>query len=52
LAKLDKMLALTGQMPALQIVNIPFPTPEERAERDAIHRKLDQIFRLRNGSIE
>jgi len=41
----DKMLALTGQTPALQIVNIPLPTPEERAERDAIHRKLDAIFR-------
>ena len=41
----DKMLALTGQTAALQIVNIPLPTPEERAERDAIHRKLDAIFR-------
>jgi len=40
----DKMLALTGRTPALQIVNIPLPTPEERAERDAIHRKLDAIF--------
>ena len=41
----DKMLALTGQTAALQIVNIPLPKPEERAERDAIHRKLDAIFR-------
>src|SRR5262249_2691650 len=41
----DKMLPLTGQAAALQIVNIPLPTPEERAERDAIHRKLDAIFR-------
>ena len=41
----DKMLALTGQTAALQIVNIPLPTPEERAERNAIHRKLDAIFR-------
>src|SRR5262245_37439356 len=43
----DKMLALTGHTAALQIVNIPLPTPEERAERDAIHRKLDAIFRPR-----
>src|SRR5262245_48578192 len=41
----DKMLALTGQTPALQIVNIPLPTAEEQAERRAIHDKLDAIFR-------
>ena len=28
----DKMLALTGQMPALQIANIVMPSDEERAE--------------------
>jgi hypothetical protein len=39
----DKMLALTGQTPALQIANIVMPTPEERAEREAIHRRLDEI---------
>src|SRR5215831_9018911 len=27
-------------------VNVPMPTAEERAERKAIHAKLDQIFRL------
>jgi len=42
----DKMLALTGQTAALQIVNIPMPTAEERAERNKIHRQLDAIFRL------
>jgi len=41
----DKMLALTGQTAALQIVNIPLPTAEEQAERMAIHAKLDAIFR-------
>jgi hypothetical protein len=29
----DKVLALTGQMSALQIVNIPLPTAQEIAER-------------------
>ena len=29
-------------------VNVPLPTAEERAERKAIHAKLDQIFRLQN----
>jgi hypothetical protein len=41
----DKMLALTGQMPALQIANIVLPTPEQDAEREAIHAKLDAIAR-------
>jgi transposase-like protein len=39
----DKMLALTGQMPALQIANIVMPTEAERAERRAMHDKLDAI---------
>ena len=41
----DKMLALTGQMPALQIANIVMPSEEERAERRAIDAKLDAIAR-------
>src|SRR5262245_20735128 len=41
----DKMLALTGQTAALQIVIVPLPTAEEQAERMAIHAKLDAIFR-------
>ena len=39
----DKMLALTGQMPTLQIANIVLPTPEQEREREAIHDKLDAI---------
>src|SRR5207249_11425010 len=41
----DKMLALTGQTPALQIANIVMPSEEERAERRAIHARLDAIVR-------
>src|SRR5437762_8220874 len=41
----DKMLALTGQMPALQIANIVMPSDEERAERREMHDKLDAIAR-------
>ena len=41
----DKMLAVTGQTPAVQIANIVLPTEEERAERRAIHDKLDEITR-------
>jgi hypothetical protein len=39
----DKMLALTGQVPSLQIANIVIPTPEERAELRAVDAKLDAI---------
>jgi hypothetical protein len=43
----DKMLALTGQMPAsVQIANIVLPTREERARTDAAHRTLDEISKL------
>jgi hypothetical protein len=48
----DKMLALTGQTPSLQIANIVMPTPEEREERDATHRRLDEITRLLRESYE
>jgi hypothetical protein len=41
----DKMLALTGQVPCLQIANVIMPTPEEKAERRAIDAKLDEITR-------
>ena len=43
----DKMLALTGQTPAVQIANIVLPTEEERAERRALHDRLDEIPRAR-----
>jgi len=41
----DKMLALTGQMPNINIANIQMPSKEEIAERKAIHAKLSAIFR-------
>ena len=41
----DKMLALTGQTPSLQIANIVMPTEAEREERRAIHARLDAIAR-------
>src|SRR5947199_2249346 len=39
----DKMLALTGQTPALQIANIWMPSEAEREERRAIDAKLAAI---------
>jgi hypothetical protein len=41
----DRMLALTGQTPAVQIANIVMPSAEERAKIDASHRALDAIAR-------
>jgi tetrahydromethanopterin S-methyltransferase subunit G len=38
-----KMLALTGQMPTVQIANIVMPTEEEREARRAIDKRLDEI---------
>ena len=49
----DKMLALTGQTPAVQIANVILPTEEEREERRQLHDKLDEIAqRLRNRNKE
>jgi hypothetical protein len=39
----DKMLALTGQLPLVQIANVILPTPEQLAEQRAIDAKLDEI---------
>jgi hypothetical protein len=39
----DKVIALTSQTPSINIVNIPMPSAEERAEMTAIDRKLDAI---------
>jgi hypothetical protein len=41
----DKILALTGQMPPLQIAKIWMPSEEERAERRRVHDRLDAIAR-------
>ena len=40
----DKMLALTGQTPAVQVA-VVLPTAEERAERRRAHAALDEIAR-------
>jgi orotate phosphoribosyltransferase-like protein len=45
----DKVLALTGQTPTVQIANIVMPSEEERAERRAIHDRLDAIARRLNA---
>jgi hypothetical protein len=37
----DKMLALTGQMPSVNIANITLPTEAERAAMSALDDKLD-----------
>jgi len=41
----DKMLALAGQTPLVQIANISMPMEQEREERRALHDKLDEIAR-------
>jgi len=41
----DKMLALTGQAPAVA-VQVNMPTPEEREARSRAHHALDEITRL------
>jgi hypothetical protein len=46
----DKVLALTGQMSSLNIVNIPMPSAEERAELTALDRKRDAIAAKLRGS--
>ena len=48
----DKVLALTGQMPTVQIANIVMPSEEERAERREIDKKLDAIARRLMESCE
>ena len=40
---IDKILALTGQMPSLQIANITVPSAEERVKMNAIDANLDAI---------
>lgn len=45
----DKMLALTGEIPSMNIANIVIPTEEEQAERRRMHWALDAIVaRLRD----
>jgi hypothetical protein len=48
----DKLLALTGQIPVAQIAVVNMPSDEERAERRAIHDRLDAIARRLMESCE
>ena len=48
----DKLLALTGQLPAIQIANISMPSEAEREERRAMHDKLDAIAARLNAPSE
>jgi hypothetical protein len=48
----DKMLALTGQLPSVQIANLVMPTAEERAALSAVDRRLDEISRKLNAPRE
>src|SRR5947208_13868323 len=41
----DKLLALTGETPTIQMANIVMPTEREHEERRAIHDRLDAIAR-------
>jgi hypothetical protein len=41
----DKMLALTGQLPSVQIANVIMPSEADRQERRELHDKLDAIAR-------
>jgi len=48
----DKMLALTGQLPSVQIANVILPTPEEQAKLHEVDAKLDAIFgRLKQHAL-
>src|SRR5215813_13748652 len=47
---IDKILALTGQMPSLQIANITVPSAEERARMNAIDANLDAITAMLRDS--
>jgi transposase-like protein len=42
---LDKILALTGRTPVVQIANVIMPSEEDGAERRAIDERLDAIAR-------
>ena len=42
----DKMLALTGKLPCVQIAEVRLPTPEEDEARSRVHHALDEITRL------
>jgi hypothetical protein len=41
----DKVLAIQGMAPLVQIANVIMPSEEERAERREMHARLDEIAR-------
>ena len=45
----DKLLALTGQAPCVQIANVIMPTPDEIAEQRKTDAMLDAITKRRNA---
>ena len=48
----DKLLALTGQLPATNIAVINMPSEQERAKQREMDDKLDAIFRRLNDARE
>jgi hypothetical protein len=40
----DKLLALTGQLPGVQVAVLNLPTPQDREERRAVQERLDAIL--------
>jgi transposase-like protein len=48
----DKLLALTGQTPAVQIANVIMPSEADRQERRELHDKLDAIAARLNTPSE
>jgi hypothetical protein len=48
----DKMIALTGQTPTVQIANLIMPTEAAREERRAVDARLDAIARRLMESCE
>lgn len=48
----DKLAVLRGHAPSVNIANIVMPTPEERSERDAAHRRLDEITALLKAAAQ
>ena len=47
----DKMLALTGQLPSVQIA-VVLPTAEERAELRRQDQQLDELTRLLHDQVK
>ena len=47
----DKMLALTGQLPSVQVAVLNMPTPEEQEARKRTDDALDAIARKLNAPI-